>query len=142
MRHATLRQLAIFTAVADRMSFSRAAEDLHLTQPAVSAQIKALEGHAGLPLFERVGRKLQLTAAGGELLGYARRIAELFREADEAIERANADLDDTIRQLGELGLGLAREPGPGGVDVVEGRTRPRAMSVMVATTQRSLPPRE
>ena len=85
MRHATLRQLAIFTAVADRMSFSRAAEDLHLTQPAVSAQIKALEGHAGLPLFERVGRKLQLTAAGGELLGYARRIAELFREADEAM---------------------------------------------------------
>ena len=46
------------------MSFSRAAEDLHLTQPAISAQIKALEGHAGLPLFERVGRKLQLTAAG------------------------------------------------------------------------------
>ena len=85
MRHATLRQLAIFTAVADRMSFSRAAEDLHLTQPAISAQIKALEGHAGLPLFERVGRKLQLTAAGGELLGYARRIAELFREADEAM---------------------------------------------------------
>jgi len=85
MRHATLRQLVIFTAVADRMSFSRAAEDLHLTQPAISAQIKALEGHAGLPLFERTGRKLQLTAAGDELLTYARRISELFREADEAM---------------------------------------------------------
>src|SRR6478752_8145228 len=85
MRHATLRQLAIFSAVADRMSFSRAADDLHLTQPAVSAQIKALEGHAGLPLFERTGRKLQLTAAGAELLTYARRISELFREADEAM---------------------------------------------------------
>ena len=85
MRHATLRQLAIFSAVADRMSFSRAAEDLHLTQPAISAQVKALEGHAGLPLFERVGRKPQLTAAGAELLGYAKRIAELFREADEAM---------------------------------------------------------
>jgi DNA-binding transcriptional LysR family regulator len=85
MRHATLRQLGIFTAVAQRMSFSRAAEDLHLTQPAVSAQIKALEGHAGLPLFERVGRKLHLTAAGVELLDHARRISELFREADEAM---------------------------------------------------------
>ena len=85
MRHATLRQLVIFSAVADRMSFSRAADDLHLTQPAISAQIKALEGHAGLPLFERTGRKLQLTAAGSELLTYARRISELFREADEAM---------------------------------------------------------
>ena len=64
---------------------SRAAEDLHLTQPAISAQVKALEGHAGLPLFERLGRKLQLTAAGVELVGYARGIAELFREADEAM---------------------------------------------------------
>jgi DNA-binding transcriptional LysR family regulator len=85
MRHATLRQLAIFTAVAQRMSFTRAADDLHLTQPAISAQIKALEGHAGLPLFERVGRKLYLTAAGVELLDYARRISELFREADDAM---------------------------------------------------------
>src|SRR6478609_6579979 len=87
MRHATLRQLSIFTAVADRMSFSRAAEDLHLTQPAISAQIKALEGHAGLPLFERIGRRLQLTAAGDELVTYARRIAALFREADDAMSQ-------------------------------------------------------
>src|SRR4029077_17197043 len=85
MRHATVRQLNVFAAVANKMSFSRAAEDLHLTQPAVSAQIKALEGHAGLPLFERVGKKLHLTEAGTELLGYSRRIAELFREADEAM---------------------------------------------------------
>src|SRR5262245_934611 len=85
MWHATLRQLQVFSAVAGRMSFSRAAEDLHLTQPAVSAQIKALEAHAGLPLFERVGRGLHLTAAGAELLDYARRIAELFREAEEAM---------------------------------------------------------
>jgi DNA-binding transcriptional LysR family regulator len=87
MKHATLRQLEIFSAVADRMSFSRAAEALHLTQPAVSAQIKALEGHAGLPLFERIGRRLQLTAAGDELVSYARRIAALFREADDAMSQ-------------------------------------------------------
>lgn len=85
MRHATIRQLNVFVAVAGRMSISRAAEELHLTQPAVSSQIKALEGHAGLPLFERVGKKLHLTAAGVELLDYSKRIAELFREADEAM---------------------------------------------------------
>lgn len=85
MKHATIRQLNVFVAVASRMSISRAAEDLHLTQPAVSSQIKALEGHAGLPLFERVGKKLHLTAAGVELLDHSKRIAELFREADEAM---------------------------------------------------------
>jgi DNA-binding transcriptional LysR family regulator len=85
VKHATIRQLNVFVAVASRMSISRAAEDLHLTQPAVSSQIKALEGHAGLPLFERVGKRLHLTAAGVELLDYGKRIAELFREADEAM---------------------------------------------------------
>ena len=52
MKHATLRQLKVFEAVARHLSFSRAAEELHLTQPAVSTQVKKLEEHAGLPLFE------------------------------------------------------------------------------------------
>ncbi|MEO8536967.1 MAG: LysR substrate-binding domain-containing protein [Betaproteobacteria bacterium] len=85
MRHATLRQLTIFSAVAEHMSFSKAAAALHLTQPAISAQIRALEGHAGLPLFERLGRRLQLTAAGDELLVHSRRIEALFRDADDAM---------------------------------------------------------
>ena len=49
MRHATLRQLKVFESVARNLSFSRAAEELHLTQPAVSIQVKKLEEHAGLP---------------------------------------------------------------------------------------------
>ena len=49
-------------------SYSRAAEELHLTQPAVSTQIRKLDVHAGLPLFEQLGRRTFLTAAGSELL--------------------------------------------------------------------------
>ncbi len=85
MKHATLRQLKVFRAVARNMSFSRAAAELSLSQPAVSAQIKVLEAHVGLPLFERLGKKLYLTAAGGELLHHSGAIAEQFREAEEAM---------------------------------------------------------
>lgn len=87
MKNATLRQLKVFHTVARRLSFSRAAEELHLTQPAVSAQVKELEGHAGIALFERIGRKIFLTAAGEELLGYSAAILALVADADEAMGR-------------------------------------------------------
>ena len=63
----TLRQLTLFDCVARNMSFTRAAEEMHLTQPAVSIQLKQLEEHVGMPLFEQIGKKLYLTAAGEEL---------------------------------------------------------------------------
>jgi LysR family transcriptional regulator, low CO2-responsive transcriptional regulator len=85
MKYATLRQLKVFEAVARYLSYSRAAEELHLTQPAVSIQVKQLEGHAGLPLFEQLGRKVYLTAAGREMLHYSRSIIQQFREAEEAL---------------------------------------------------------
>jgi LysR family transcriptional regulator, low CO2-responsive transcriptional regulator len=85
MKHATVRQLKVFETVARHLSFSRAAEELHLTQPAVSTQVKDLESHAGLSLFEQLGKKIYLTAAGRELLHYSRAIIQLFREADEAM---------------------------------------------------------
>jgi len=85
MRNVTLRQLNIFEAVARHLSFSRAAEELHLTQPAVSMQVKSLEEAVGLPLTEQVGKKIHMTDAGNELAGHARRMAELLREADEAL---------------------------------------------------------
>jgi DNA-binding transcriptional LysR family regulator len=85
MRHATLRQLKIFAAVARHLSFARAAEELHLTQPAVSGQIKKLEEHAGVPLFEQVGKKTHLTAAGADLVGIVRAIVEQFEAADHAM---------------------------------------------------------
>ncbi len=87
MKHATLRQLRVFATAARLLNFSRAADELHLTQPAVSAQIRELEEHAGLPLFERVGRTTYLTAAGSELKHYAEAILAMMREADEAMDR-------------------------------------------------------
>jgi len=85
MKNVTLRQLKVFEAVARHLSFSRAAEELHLTQPAVSMQVQALEEQAGSPLFEQVGKKVFLTMAGEELVIHARRIAQQLREADEAL---------------------------------------------------------
>ena len=87
LRNATLRQLKIFETVARRLSFSRAAEELYLTQPAVSTQVKQLEEHAGLPLFEQLGKRIYLTPAGNEMLHYSRAILEQFREADDAMAR-------------------------------------------------------
>lgn len=68
MKHATLRQLKVFESVARNLSFTRAAEELHLTQPTVSIQLKQLSDIAGLPLLEQVGKKVFLTDAGRELL--------------------------------------------------------------------------
>ena len=85
MKNVTLRQLKIFEAVARHLSFSRAAEELHLTQPAVSMQVQSLEDHAGLPLTEQAGKKVRLTAAGEELARQARHIADQLREAGEAL---------------------------------------------------------
>ena len=64
----TLRQLQVFRAVCEHRSYSRAAETMALTQPAVSLQIRQLEEQVGLPLFEYVGRKLYLTEAAESLL--------------------------------------------------------------------------
>jgi LysR family transcriptional regulator, low CO2-responsive transcriptional regulator len=63
----TLRQLTLFKAVAQHLSFTRAAAELCLTQPAVSIQIKQLEGHVGMPLFEQIGKRIFLTDAGRAL---------------------------------------------------------------------------
>ncbi|MFZ2652227.1 MAG: LysR family transcriptional regulator [Burkholderiaceae bacterium] len=85
MKNATLRQLKVFDAVARLSSYSRAAEELHLTQPAVSTQVRKLEDHAGLPLFEQLGKKIYLTAAGSELLRHGRAIIAQFEEAESAM---------------------------------------------------------
>ncbi len=85
MKNATLRQLKVFEAVARHRSFSRAAEELHLTQPAVSTQVGKLEEHAGLPLFEQLGKKIHLTPAGEQMLQSSREIIQKFQEAEEAM---------------------------------------------------------
>lgn len=67
MMHVTLRQLRAFESVARLKNFSRAAEELHVTQPTVSKQIRLLHEEVGLPLFEQIGKKIYLTQAGEQL---------------------------------------------------------------------------
>jgi len=85
--HVTLRQLRIFEAVARHTSISRAAAELHLTQPAVSMQIKQLEEQVGLPLFEQIGRRIYITDAGRELRNHAQRITAQLVELQSAMEQ-------------------------------------------------------
>jgi LysR family transcriptional regulator, low CO2-responsive transcriptional regulator len=86
LQRATLRQLRIFEAAARHLHFGRAAAELHLSQPAVSIQLKQLETDVQLPLFEQMGRRMNLTHAGAELAGHARAILARLREADDAID--------------------------------------------------------
>ena len=86
IQRVTLRQLRVFEAAASHRSFSRAAEILHLTQPGVSMHIKELESNAGLPLFERLAKKLCLTEAGEELLTRAREILRALKDTEDALD--------------------------------------------------------
>ncbi len=85
MKQATLHQLKVFEAVARHSSFTRAAEELFLTQPTVSMQVKQLAKAVGLPLFEQVGKHLYLTAAGRELLATCQEIFEKLSQFEIAI---------------------------------------------------------
>jgi len=84
--HVTLRQLQVFEAVARHLSFTRAAEELYLSQPAVSMQVKKMESAVGLSLFEHVGKRVHLTEAGREMQHYARGIHALLAEADQVVD--------------------------------------------------------
>jgi DNA-binding transcriptional LysR family regulator len=83
----TFRQLRVFTEVAQQGSAARAAAALHLTPPAVSMQLKEIEGQVGLPLFDRQGRQLSLSTAGEYFLVHARRMLAQLKEADDAMAR-------------------------------------------------------
>src|SRR2546421_9810229 len=76
-----LRRLEVFAKVAELGSFSRAADALFLTQPTVSEHVRALEDELGVQLLDRLGRGTTPTKAGTLLLGYARRLLALSREA-------------------------------------------------------------
>ena len=83
----TLRQLRVFASVARHLSFVRAAEELSLTPPAVSMQIKELESQVGLPLFDRTSRNVSLTTVGEYLLVHARRVLAVMRDAEDMVAR-------------------------------------------------------
>jgi len=83
--HITMRQLQVFESVARHLSFTRAAEELHLTQPAVSMQVKQLESMIELPLFEQMGKKVHLTEAGHTMVRHSRTMMSHLSEIERDI---------------------------------------------------------
>lgn len=88
LKHATLHQLKVFEAIARSGSFTRAAEEMFLSQPTVSQQIKQLTKAVGMPLFEQIGKRLYLTDAGKEVLIVCKDISERMSQ----LEMTLADL--------------------------------------------------
>ncbi|WP_203606619.1 LysR substrate-binding domain-containing protein [Streptomyces sp. SID11385] len=103
------RDLRYFAAVAEELHFTRAAERLYVSQPALSKQIRALEKQVGAALFERDRREVRLSAAGAALLPHAQRMLAEWEAAQEAVARAVAD------QAAVLVVGMSTSPGRGGV---------------------------
>jgi LysR family transcriptional regulator, hydrogen peroxide-inducible genes activator len=95
-----IHQLRYFLAVAQFRSFTRAAEHAHVAQPSLSQQIRKLEIELGAPLFDRLGRKIRLTAMGERFLEHARRVIS-------DLERARRDVDEMLgHSRGQVALGV------------------------------------
>jgi DNA-binding transcriptional LysR family regulator len=121
----TLRQFEVFLAVARARSFRRAAEALHLSQPALSQHVRELEGALGARLFDRLGRAVHLTEAGRILEDHATRLFATLADARHAI----ADLQGLER--GSLALGASTTPGIYVLPQVLGRFRQRYPAIEV-----------
>jgi DNA-binding transcriptional LysR family regulator len=131
-----LRRLEIFVKVAELGSFSRAAEALFLTQPTVSEHVRALEDELGLTLLDRLGRGAAPTRAGQLLLGYARRMLALGREARQAMDQFQG------RMSGELTVGGSTIPGeyvlPALIGSFKGKYPDISISLLIAGTAQVL----
>jgi DNA-binding transcriptional LysR family regulator len=97
MYPASFKQLQALVQVARHESVSRAAEAMHVTQPAISLHLKLLEESAGTPLTRKQGRNIQMTAAGEVLVGYAERILKLWEEAGDEIAALKGITSGTLR---------------------------------------------
>lgn len=104
-----VRDLRYFTAVAEELSFTRAAERLYVSQPALSKQIRALERQLGFPLFERRPRAIALTPQGAALLPAARELAAGWAEAVRAARRAGPVESLAVGMQTAVGRDLQRE---------------------------------
>jgi DNA-binding transcriptional LysR family regulator len=141
-----LRQVETFRAVADELSFSRAAAKLGYVQSSVSSQVASLEQELGAPLFDRLGRTIALTEAGRVMLAYSERLLGLAREAREAVADTGVGLDEitgalsvsapesllTYRLPGLLTLFHERHPR------VRVSLKPTAVGRLVGSTRRAL----
>jgi LysR family transcriptional regulator, low CO2-responsive transcriptional regulator len=102
----TLHQLRTFRAVAEQLSFSAAAHELSISQPSVSYQVKELEAALGLPLLDRLGKRVRLTEAGQVLYEYARRTLALLDEAALAMEQLRGIERGTLRVGASTTVGI------------------------------------
>src|SRR5690349_1725269 len=128
-----LRRLEVFAKVAELGSFSRAAEALFLTQPTISEHVRGLEDELGVQLLDRLGRGATPTRAGQLLLGYARRMLSLSREAHQALERFQG------RVSGELVVGGSTIPGEYVLPAIIGRFKAKypdvSISLLIGSTR-------
>ncbi|MCZ0928396.1 MULTISPECIES: LysR family transcriptional regulator [Halomonadaceae] len=104
------QSLQAFLAVADTQSFSRAAEQLHLTQPAVSKRIATLESQVDARLFDRIGRRIALTEAGSVLLPQARQILFTVEDSRRALANLSGQVGGPLTLATSHHIGLHRLP--------------------------------
>lgn len=104
------QSLQAFMAVADTQSFSRAAEQLHLTQPAISKRIATLESQVGTRLFDRIGRRIALTEAGNVLLPQARRTLLTVEDSRRALANLSGQVGGKLTLATSHHIGLHRLP--------------------------------
>ena len=122
----SLHQLSVFRAVARHQSFTRAAEELYISQPAVSAHVRELERLYGVELFEQVGRRVRLTEAGCLLEEYANRLLALIEESRRALDELKG------LERGRLEVGASTIPGAYFLPEALGRFKARHPGVEVA----------
>ncbi len=110
-----LRDLRYFVTVAEHLHFTRAAEALFVSQPALSKQIRALEAQLRVPLFDRGRQRVHLTAAGAALLPRARSVLAAWRSAEDDLAAA------AVHQAATLVVGMSTGPGRGLLPAVRAR---------------------
>jgi DNA-binding transcriptional LysR family regulator len=100
-----IRDLQVFLAVSTRLNFTRAGEDVHLSQPSVSVRMRHLEEELGVKLFEQLGKRVALTEAGQLLVPYATRVIAALSDARDAIDQLQG------LERGSLRIGASTTPG-------------------------------
>lgn len=105
-----IQALSAFIEVAESQSFSKAGQRLHLSQPAISKRIAALETLVGTPLFDRIGRQIRLTDAGRTLLPYARQVLQQIEDGRRALAQLSGDVGGRLSIGTSHHIGLHRLP--------------------------------